>query len=112
MKIIKLNIVIFLDCDFKFKTMKIAMLILLILVMILSPASSVMQCPGGIRKYSAYPDDVEDPSYYYDCTKTSIAVLKKCKAGEYYDKEKSRCSIFPKQFRTASRTLDFVVALF
>ena len=69
------------------------------------PVTGVMKCPKGIRSYGAYPDDVNDPSYYYDCSKTRIAVLKKCKPGQFYDMEKSNCAMFPERFRSSSRSI-------
>lgn len=68
---------------------------LLIALIWITPSLSLVKCPKGIRSYSVYPDEVNDPSYYYDCSKTRIAVLKRCKVGEFYDQEKSKCSEFP-----------------
>ena len=78
---------------------------LLIVLIWISPSLSLVKCPKGIRSYSVYPDEVNDPSYYYDCSKTRIAVLKRCKVGEFYDREKSKCSVFPgwAQGRSISR---------
>ena len=68
---------------------------LLLVLIWIAPSLSLVKCPKGIRSYSVYPDEVNDPSYYYDCSKTRIAVLKRCKVGEFYDQEKSKCSVFP-----------------
>ena len=64
------------------------------------PSLSIMQCPGGVRTFSAYPDDgIDDPAYYYDCTKTKFALLKKCKPGQFYDGPSSKCMHLPKYFK-------------
>ena len=77
-------------------------ILLMIIITLSNQASSLMKCPQGIRSYGAYPDEVDDPSYYYDCSKTRIAVLKRCKSGEFYDQQKSKCIIFPRELRSRS----------
>ena len=78
---------------------------LFIVLIWINQSLCLVKCPQGIRSYSVYPDEVNDPSYYYDCSKTRIAVLKRCKEGEFYDQEKSKCSAFPgwAQGRSISR---------
>ena len=56
--------------------------------------SGILRCPTGIRTFGAYPDpnnNIIDPSFYYDCSKTKFATLKRCKNGEFYDIVTSSC---------------------
>ena len=56
--------------------------------------SGILRCPSGIRTFGAYPDPnnkIIDPSFYYDCSKTKFATLKRCKNGEFYDIVTSSC---------------------
>ena len=54
--------------------------------------SSMIRCPGGIPRFGAYPGDtIDDPAFFYDCTRTKYAVLKRCLLGAFFDTEHGKC---------------------
>ena len=74
--------------------MKIIFFIISSQLIILKQVSGILRCPSGIRTFGAYPDpnnNIIDPSFYYDCSKTKFATLKRCKNGEFYDIVTSSC---------------------
>ena len=81
------------------------MILLLAILFVILPYRSlcIIQCPEGTTKFGAYPDtNIDDPGYYYDCSRTEYAILKKCNQGEYFDIEKSKCL---KDFPISSRVV-------
>ena len=52
-----------------------------------------IECINGIKRFSAYPSDVEDPSFYYDCSNTKYAVLKRCRDAAVYDSALESCRL-------------------
>ena len=54
--------------------------------------SIMIRCPGGINRFGAYPGDtIDDPAFFYDCTRTKYAVLKRCLLGAFFDTEHGKC---------------------
>ena len=54
--------------------------------------SIMIRCPGGIHRFGAYPGDtIDDPAFFYDCTRTKYAVLKRCLLGAFFDTEHGKC---------------------
>ena len=81
------------------------MILVLAILFVILPSRSlcIIQCPEGTTKFGAYPDtNIDDPGYYYDCSRTEYAILKKCNKGEYFDIEKSKCL---KDFPISSRVV-------
>lgn len=75
--------------------MKKGIIEVLVCLNIISPASSVIRCPKGIRRFGAYPDtNISDPAYFYDCSRTSYAVLTRCDSNEIYDTETESCIFY------------------
>ena len=82
------------------------MILVLAILFVILPSRSlcIIQCPEGTTKFGAYPDtNIDDPGYYYDCSRTEYAILKKCNKGDYFDIEKSKCL---KDFPDSSRVVD------
>ena len=52
-----------------------------------------IECISGIKRFSAYPSVVNDPSFYYDCSNTKFAVLKRCRDVAVYDSELESCRL-------------------
>ena len=67
--------------------------------------SCAMKCPQGITRFSAYPEvNIKDAGYYYDCSRTAFAVLKRCRSGAFYDSELETCRMFKKGNLVSNRS--------
>ena len=70
---------------------------LIVFMVILTAAqhcSTKMECITGIKSFGAYPSEVvDDPSFYYDCSGTRFAVLKRCRDDAVYGPQMQSCRL-------------------
>ena len=63
--------------------------------MISGSLGRLIHCPTGSTRFAAYPKSNEDHTYFYDCSTTSYALLKKCKPYQIFDITKQDCKFTP-----------------